>query len=416
MEISLTNKTDKKMLISPEDHKLISQYNWYENKQGYAQAITNKHTLAHRLIMNNPIGNVVDHQNRNRLDNRKDNLRIYTPNLNGKNKSVQKTKKGTQYRGVYYREKNIKPYNARLYYNKKQHTVGRFDTELEAAEAFDMYILYNNMEGVELNFPDKKEDYLKRNFAFPKRKRFSSYNGVTFDKNWNKYKTVIRHNNKDIRIHSSTNEIECAKAYDKYIVDNNIPAKELNFPNDYPNYNRNSIIKTNCKSINETLVQLLINNDTDIVVTIDKEDYDKVKYYAWYKSSNKYITAQINENTVKLHRYIMNEKDPNILIDHKDSNIYNNSKNNLRKSNIELNTQNKRKRENTTSQYIGVSKAKKRWVSQVAHKRIGSDRLEILAARRRDLYIMENLPDSHYKMNFEWTPEDIEMWKLALRI
>lgn len=422
MEISLTNRIDKKMLISSEDYQLIKQYNWYENSTGYAQCGFNNTTvLSHRLIMGNPAGKIVDHINKQRLDNRRDNLRIGTRQLNGNNKSVHKTKTGTQYRGVYYQKKDNR-YNARLYYNKELHTIGTFNTEKEAVDAFDMYILHKNLNNVELNFPEKKEEYSKREFNFSKPEKISIYRGVTFDKCKNKYRSNIKFNNKTIYLRSSSDDLECAKVYDKYIVDHNIPNKELNFPEQYPEYNPNSIIKTKYEDIDQTSIRLIINNRDDLFVTIDKDDYEKVKYYAWCDNGGGYIAANINGQPIKLHRFILNDNvDPNKFIDHIDSNPYNNTKKNLRVSNYKLNGQNRSKRKNTSSQYYGVCYGKtiqsvNKWVSSVAQKRIGSDHLEILAARRRDLYIMTHLPDSHYKMNFEWTPEDIEMWKLALRI
>ena len=36
------------------------------------------------------------------------------------------------------------------------------------------------------------------------------------------------------------------------------------------------------------------------------------------------------------------------------------------------------------------------------------------AARLRDIYILERIPGSHYKLNFSWTEEDRIKWKNKL--
>lgn len=36
---------------------------------------------------------------------------------------------------------------------------------------------------------------------------------------------------------------------------------------------------------------------------------------------------------------------------------------------------------------------------------------EITAARYRDIYIIDNLSDSHFKLNFIWSPDEITTWK-----
>ena len=54
------------------------------------------------------------------------------------------------------------------------------------------------------------------------------------------------------------------------------------------------------------------------------------------------------------------------------------------------------------------------WITKLLYNK--SDVDEISAARRRDLYILLNLKDDHSKLNFIWTEEEIEEWKLKLKI
>jgi len=419
MEISLTN-SDKKVLISQEDYDMILKYTWCIIPKGYVVGTVNKKIIRiHRFIMHAQKGQLIDHQNRNKLDNRRENLRVHTQLQNGQNKTISKTK-SSKYRGVYY-VKRDKNYKVEFVYNKKNIYIGKFTYEIDAAMAFDKYVVNNKIEEIELNFPEKKSEYIDPNYQIIKKEHTSKYIGVYFNKQAQKYQARIVHNKKGSHICFSEHDIDCAKAYDKYVVDNNIPNKKLNFPDEFPNYIKISIIKTEYKEIGNKTIQLIINNNKNAIVTIDKEDYDKVKYIAWYtrtQGKETYVCGKLNGNNIKLHRFLLDATDPNIYVDHADSNTFNNTKKNLRNSNEKNNAQNRRKSKNATSQYYGVYHSTKgyRWLSQVEKKVIGRDRFEVCAARRRDLYILTHLPDSHYKMNFEWTPEDIEMWKLALRI
>ena len=50
----------------------------------------------------------------------------------------------------------------------------------------------------------------------------TGYRGVSWDKEKNKYRVTIKINNKSINVGSFITDIEAAKAYDQYIVDNNL--------------------------------------------------------------------------------------------------------------------------------------------------------------------------------------------------
>lgn len=67
-----------------EDYKLIYPYCWYKMSNGYICYKDNKENiLLHRLVMKCPNNMTVDHINHNKVDNRKNNLRVcnYTNNL-----------------------------------------------------------------------------------------------------------------------------------------------------------------------------------------------------------------------------------------------------------------------------------------------------------------------------------------------
>lgn len=97
---------NKICIYSLADHDNIIKYNWF-NQKGYARArINKKNIFMHRFVMNCQEGDIVDHINGNKLDNRKENLRIATSFTNAQNK-VKKEGLTSEYMGV-CKQKNQK--------------------------------------------------------------------------------------------------------------------------------------------------------------------------------------------------------------------------------------------------------------------------------------------------------------------
>lgn len=89
------------ILIDVEDLDLLKTYSWYISSRGYAcTRINNKLVYMHRLLMN-PQNLQVDHINRNKLDNRKTNLRVVTNQQNHFNMGINKNNK-SGYTGIYF--------------------------------------------------------------------------------------------------------------------------------------------------------------------------------------------------------------------------------------------------------------------------------------------------------------------------
>jgi hypothetical protein len=104
------------------------------------------------FIMRPPKGMVVDHIDGNGLNNRRSNLRICTPQENGRNRRRNRNK-ATEFKDVAYDPRSGK-YFARICVNRKPIHIGTFTSAVEAAKAYDRMALKLHGEFANLNFPD----------------------------------------------------------------------------------------------------------------------------------------------------------------------------------------------------------------------------------------------------------------------
>jgi hypothetical protein len=124
--------------LSPED-ALLAFDQWCLNPNGYAWrndrlGVGAKHVYLHRAVLGLVPGDglYVDHINRNRLDNRRENLRRVTPAESRQN--TPSIGKSSRYRGVSFdRRRGL--WIAQAHLEGRLHHLGRFDTEIEAAMA-----------------------------------------------------------------------------------------------------------------------------------------------------------------------------------------------------------------------------------------------------------------------------------------
>ena len=112
-------------IIDTDDLEKVSEYSWYVNPKGYILCRREETTYIHRLITSCPKGKQVDHINRNKLDNRKENLRIVTNRQNCQNRALMPNNK-TGYRGVYF-ENYTQKYRVQLVIDGKTMDFGRYE-------------------------------------------------------------------------------------------------------------------------------------------------------------------------------------------------------------------------------------------------------------------------------------------------
>lgn len=131
-----TRKIVARAIIDAADEELVCWHRWHLTAGGYPACGSG--TPMHRILFRGQIGHgrVVDHLNRDKLDNRRENLRITTPDRNGQNVGGRTTWRGrpasSKYRGVSWK-KDKRKWLAHARYHGVQHRLGLFDDELEAA-------------------------------------------------------------------------------------------------------------------------------------------------------------------------------------------------------------------------------------------------------------------------------------------
>jgi len=143
--------------VDDEDYEYLSQWRWREF-HGYATArergvpsVLRKTFQMHRLLLKPKKGFEVDHINRDRLDNRRSNLRLATRSLNRFN-TAKYQNKSSIYKGVYW-HKGSQIWRTQLKHNGKFIYLGQYKTEEEAGRAYDRYIRKVAGEFAVLNFP-----------------------------------------------------------------------------------------------------------------------------------------------------------------------------------------------------------------------------------------------------------------------
>lgn len=139
----LINTTKNYQAIIDDDmSEEISRHKWTYNGNGYAY----RHLIndgkfikiyMHRQIIRAKKGQMVDHINGNRLDNRLENLRIATSKQNSGNSGSRKGSV-SKFKGVIRARKK---WSAQIAINRKSTYLGMFEREEDAALAYNFAAL-----------------------------------------------------------------------------------------------------------------------------------------------------------------------------------------------------------------------------------------------------------------------------------
>ena len=116
-------------LISKSDLDVVKQIYWRKTEYGYARGknpITRKDIFLHKYITQTSKETVIDHINRNKLDCRRENMRIADSQINSLNRNAPRNST-TGYKGVTFDYRTGK-FRAYVKIDRKQINLGLFDT------------------------------------------------------------------------------------------------------------------------------------------------------------------------------------------------------------------------------------------------------------------------------------------------
>lgn len=211
-EIVLTR--GKVALVDDEDYEmLVALGSRWCVSDGYA--FNRAHGRMHRFLLNAPAGVMVDHRNGDKLDNRRENLRLCD---NSKNQANRKVSRGmSPFKGVTW-QKRVHGggyWKAQIVVNGVLHYLGSFRTDLDAAAAYNVAAKKHFGEFAHLNdLSLKASDLVSNERRQIARATPSGFKGVTFDASRQKWMAqLVRKGVTHLKRRFATAE-EAARAYD----------------------------------------------------------------------------------------------------------------------------------------------------------------------------------------------------------
>ncbi len=152
-------------VVDEEDYERLAELPWYAHETRWgtyafrslpvSEGAAKRNVSMHREVIGLPAacegGPLVDHINGDTLDNRRENLRACDTTQNAAN---MKPHRGRRFKGVAW-HKASKRWRAYLRTGYRQVSLGYFDTQDEAARAYDRAAFREWGEFARLNFPDE---------------------------------------------------------------------------------------------------------------------------------------------------------------------------------------------------------------------------------------------------------------------
>jgi hypothetical protein len=148
-------------IVDDDDYERLSRYPWHADKRGkliYARSARKvdgkiKYFLMHREVLSAAAGVMLDHRNRNGLDNRRENLRECTRSQNMVNKGLTRANTSGYCGATFNPRSRRHPWRATIRWKSVIYHLGSFATPEEAARAYDAKAVELHGEFACLNFP-----------------------------------------------------------------------------------------------------------------------------------------------------------------------------------------------------------------------------------------------------------------------
>lgn len=360
-------------IVDKEDYDELSKFKWSLTKNGYTQArINGKMTKMHTHLKGKaPKGFVIDHINRNKLDNRRSNLefRTFSENAQNKDKAPNTT---SSYYGVHW-DKIRNKWVASISYQKDSKNLGYFENEIDAAKKYDTAAFVLHGKNAKTNNLVRYEDVKDIDFDTLVFKNNRSYpKGISFYDDGYNVRIVYKKEVFQKWCKTYEEALKNLEEFQKKI--NQIKEKELE------DHYKKSILYDDK---NNAIIQIKNSKGEIDNVIVDAERWHELTFYKWSEHEGYYKNRKLG----LMHRYIKNmAKNDSTWIDHVDKNKKNNKSSNLLPADASLNSHNRTKPEGKySSNYYGVHKDNNSYIATIKAKNIGSFKTEIEAAIAYDI-------------------------------
>jgi hypothetical protein len=233
--------------VSLQDVARVRRYRWYVSQHGYVTTVMQERgkrlwgVRLHRYVLGirNGMKVIVDHRHHDKLDNRRSQIRVVSNMQNAWN---QRGLSGgtSKYKGV-SRAKKDKRWNAGIKINETSIPLGGYETEIEAARAYDAAALFHFGEFAYVNFEDSvpRSSEEIRQEAHSARPKTSKYLGVRRKKGRQGFQVRVKEWGRETYVGSFADEEQAARAYDACIrflygsdAKTNFPGTEVISPDD----------------------------------------------------------------------------------------------------------------------------------------------------------------------------------------
>jgi len=330
-------------IVDEDDFVKVAEHSWCKTLEGYANGTINSDPIRmHQFIIGKAQdGNVIDHKNGNKLDNRRENLAYVTKKQNAQN-AAKKENSSSIYKGVSWNKARGK-WSVSSTLNGKQVHLGLFDNEIACGKQYDTFVLLHygvNAKTNGLVSFDEVKDIELASLLKTRQKTVNAELPKYIVKTGNYFQVHIAYKRVKYSQGAQTLEgaIEKVKEIHAIIEKRKQEDKAKHFSRE--------IIR------NDSGDAIIPTRYGDLMVSDDR--WHDCMQYTWSKTREYYRTI-IDGKMVKLHHYIMGVSGDSVLIDHIDHNPRNNKDDNLRLSNSVNNNHNRAKKQNSSSQYQGVS-------------------------------------------------------------
>jgi hypothetical protein len=182
-------------LVDDEDYDYLMQWKWHY-MQGYAKTFDKVNKTGkiamHRLLLEANSGEIVDHVNRNKLDNSKTNLRKSDCVGNARNRDKYSMETSSKYKGVFYDKKRRKYTGNITVESGNTKYLGHYLLETDVAFYYNQYAIKYFGDYAVLN--ELPFDYTPSERFGPdthKTRTSSKYRGVSRKKSDGRYRAYI---------------------------------------------------------------------------------------------------------------------------------------------------------------------------------------------------------------------------------